>query len=246
MLQAITITNEEILQQIKLSCKMPDIIEGIVTRKIIENATAEAGIKIEIEELQQTADTLRFANKLNSAADTWKWLEKYGLSLDEFEKIVQNTVSSGKLANYLFDNKIEQYFYENQSSFAGAVIYEVVLDNEDLAMELYYAIKEEEISFYDIARQYIQDIELRRKGGYLGVVYRKDLKPEISAAVFATKSSQLLKPIISINGVHLIFVEEIIQQKLDNKLRLQILSDLYTGWLQQQIQQVEVVKNFHL
>ncbi len=28
------------------------------------------------------------------------------------------------------------------------------------------------------------DLELRRKGGYLGIVRRKDLKPEISAAVF--------------------------------------------------------------
>jgi parvulin-like peptidyl-prolyl isomerase len=246
MSQSISITNEEIIQQVKLSSKIPEIIEGILTRKIIENAAAEAAIQVETEELQKAADTLRLVNKLSSAADTWKWLEKQGISLDEFENIVQNTVLSGKLANHLFGNKVEQFFYENQLNFAGAVMYEVVLDNDDLALELYYAIKEEEMSFYDVARQYIQDTELRRKGGYLGVVHRQDLKPEISAAVFAAKPPQLLKPIVSSKGAHLIFVEEIIQKELDNKLRLKILSDLYAAWLKQQIQQVEVVQNFNL
>lgn len=246
MSQSISITNKEILQQVKLSSKIPDIIEGIVNRKIIENAAVEFGIQAETEELQKTADTLRLVNQLNSAADTWKWLEKQGLSLDEFEKIVQNTVISAKLANHLFGNKVEQYFYENQLEFTSAVIYEVIVDDEDLALELYYAIKEEEMSFYDVARQYIQDKELRRKGGYLGIVHRKDLKPEISPAVFASKAPQLLKPIITSKGAHLIFVEEIMQQELDNQLRFKILSDLYTAWLKQQVQQVEVVHNFNL
>jgi parvulin-like peptidyl-prolyl isomerase len=246
MLETITITNAGLLEQIKLSCKIPDIVEGIVTRNIIENAAAEMDIKIETEELQKTADTLRFANKLSSAADTWEWLKKHGLSLEEFEKIVQNTVISGKLAHHLFADKVEQHFYENQLNFTSAVIYEVILDDEDLALELYYAIKEEETSFYDVARQYIQDTELRRRGGYLGVMYRQDLKPEISSAVFAAKSPQLLKPIVSSKGVHLIFVEEIIQRELDNQLRLQILLDLYGVWLKQQIMQVEVVQDFNL
>ncbi|MEB3180062.1 MAG: peptidylprolyl isomerase [Nostocaceae cyanobacterium] len=246
MSQSISITKEDIIQQVKLSSKIREIIEGILTRKIIEKAALEAGIQVETEELQKAADTLRLANKLSSAADTWKWLEQQGISLDEFEIIVQNTVLSGKLANHLFGNKVEQYFYENQLNFAGTVMYEVVLDNDDLALELYYSIKEEEMSFYDVARQYIQDTELRRKGGYLGVVYRQHLKPEISAAVFAAKPPQLLKPIVTSKGVHLIFVEEIIQQELDNKLRLQILSDLYAAWLKQQIQEVEVVHNFNL
>jgi parvulin-like peptidyl-prolyl isomerase len=158
---------------------------------------------------------------------------------------VQNTVLSEKLANHLFDNKVEQYFHENKLNFMNAVIYEVILDDQDLAIELYYAIQEGEMSFYDVAHQYIQDTELRRKGGYLGVVYRQDLRPEISPAIFTAKSPQLLKPIVSSKGVHLIFVEEIIQQEFDNKLRLKILSDLYAAWLKQQIQQVEFVNNFN-
>ncbi|MCM0591264.1 MAG: foldase protein PrsA [Gloeotrichia echinulata DVL01] len=240
MSQPITITNEEILHQIKVSCKIPEIVEQIVSRKVIIAAAEEAGITVEVEELQKAADQIRLANKLDSADDTWNWLEKHGLSIDDFEEIANISLMSGKLANHLFADKVEPYFFENQLDYVGVVMYEVVLDDEDLAIELFYAIKEGEMSFYDVAHKYIQDVELRRKGGYLGIVRRKDLKPEISAAVFTAKPPQVLKPIVTSKGVHLIFVEDIIEPELDNKLRNQIISDLLDGWIKQQIEQVKV------
>ena len=241
MLQAIPITDKDIIHQVKVSCKVPEIVKEIVTCKVVEEVVAEAGIKAETDELQQAADQFRFLNQLQSAENTWAWLEKHGLSLDYFEELLYNTVISGKLATHLFADKIEPYFFEHQLDYAGIVMYEVILDDEDLGMELFYAIQENEIGFYEVAHQYIQEQELRRCGGYRGILRRQDLRPEISALVFATKPPQLLKPIVTSLGLHLILVEEIIEPQLDNKLRSQILSDLFADWVKQQIEQVEVV-----
>jgi parvulin-like peptidyl-prolyl isomerase len=246
MSQAITITSEDILQQVKLSCQIPSIVEGIVSRKIIASAAAEAGIKVETEELQKAADNIRIMGQLKSADDTWAWLEKHGLSLDDFEELIYNNVISEKLAQHLFADKVEPFFVEHQLDYVGVVMYEVVLDDEDLAIELFYGIQEGEMSFYEVAHQYIQDTELRRKGGYRGIVRRKELKPEMSAAVFAAMPPQVLKPIVTSSGVHLILGEEIIRPELNNKLRYQILSDLFAGWLKQQIEQLEVVSRLEL
>jgi len=243
MSQAITITSEDILQQVKLSYQIPSIVEEIVTHKIIASAADEAGIKVETEELQKAADSIRLMGKLKSADDTWAWLQKHGLSLDDFEKVIYNNVISGKLAQHLFADKVEPFFVEHHLDYAGVVMYEVVLDDEDLAMELFYGIQEGEMSFYEVAHQYIQDTELRRKGGYRGIVRRKELKPEISAAVFAATPPQVLKPIVTSKGINLIFVEELIQPQLDNALRQKIHSDLFSEWLKQQIMEVEVVKH---
>jgi parvulin-like peptidyl-prolyl isomerase len=239
MSQAITISSEDILHQVKLSCQIPSIVEGIVTHKIIASAADEAGIKVETEELQKAADSIRLMGKLKSADDTWAWLQKHGLSLDDFEEVIYNNVISGKLAQHLFVDKVKPFFVEHQLDYAGVVMYEVVLDDEDLAIELFYGIQEGEMSFYEVAHQYIQDTELRRKGGYRGIVRRKELKPEISAAVFAAKPPQVLKPIVTSSGVNLIFVEEIIQPELDAKLASQIMFNLFDEWLKQQIEQVE-------
>jgi parvulin-like peptidyl-prolyl isomerase len=239
MSQAITITSENILHQVKLSCKIPSVIEEIVTRKIIADAAANVGIKAETEELQKAADNTRLLGKLKTADDTWAWLQKHGLSLDDFEEVIYNNVISGKLAQHLFADKVKPFFVEHQLDYAGVVMYEVVLDDEDLAIELFYGIQEGEMSFYEVAHQYIQDTELRRKGGYQGIVRRKELKPEISPAVFAAKPPQVLKPIVTSSGVNLILVEEIIQPELDDKLRSQIMSDLFSEWLKQQTEQIE-------
>ncbi|NJM72079.1 MAG: peptidylprolyl isomerase, partial [Scytonema sp. RU_4_4] len=55
---------------------------------------------------------------------------------------------------------------------------------------------------------------------------------------------QLLKPIVTSKGIHLIFVEELVQPQLDEKLHAQIISELFSKWLKQQIEQVEVIVNF--
>ncbi|MFM6082472.1 MAG: peptidylprolyl isomerase, partial [Dolichospermum sp.] len=92
MSESITITQSDILQQIKLSFKIPELVEQIISRKVIITAAEEAGIKVEVEELQKAADFLRLNNDLTSANDTWKWLEKHGLSIDDFEDIVYTGV----------------------------------------------------------------------------------------------------------------------------------------------------------
>ena len=241
MSQAITISAQDILQQVKLSCQIPSIVEQIVTRKVVEDAAAEAGIKVEAEELQQAANQMRLISKLKTVDETWEWLNKNCLSLDDFEQMVYTSVMSGKLVQHLFGNKIEPWFVEHQLDYAGAVIYEVVLDDEDLAMELFYALQEGEMSFPEVAHQYIQDTELRRRGGYRGIVRRKEMKPEISAAVFGAKPQQVLKPIVTAKGVHLILVEEVAKPQLDNTLRHQIASDLFSEWINQQFNRVEIV-----
>ncbi|TRU82474.1 MAG: peptidylprolyl isomerase [Microcystis novacekii Mn_MB_F_20050700_S1] len=87
------------------------------------------------------------------------------------------------------------------------------------------------MSFYNVTDKYIEDKELGRKGGYRGILSRKDLKSEISAAVFAATPPEVLKPIVTSKGVHLILVEEILQPELNDQLRFQIWSELLGEWV---------------
>lgn len=241
MSETITITNEDILEDIKLQCKIPEYIEQIIKYKIIDKTAIELGIKVETEELQNAADKFRLINKLENATDTWEWLEHYNLSIDDFEKLLYNNLLKKKLIQHLFGDKIEPYFFGHQLNYDSAVMYEIILDDEDLALELYYAIKEGEISFYDVARKYIQDKELNRNCGYLGKVNRQDITPEISTVVFAANPPQLLKPIVTSKGLHIIFVDELIQAKPNTKVLTDITDVMFSEWLKKQLEQVELV-----
>jgi parvulin-like peptidyl-prolyl isomerase len=234
------ISESDIIQSVKLSCQMPGVVEAIATQKIIAQAAQEAGIKVEEEELQQEGDKLRLEQKLVKAKDTWAWLKKHYLSLNEFEELVYNNVLSRKLANHLFSTQVEKFFYEHQLDYVAAVTYQVIFENRDLALELFYALEEGEISFSEIARLYIQEPELRRAYGYQGLQHRKDFRPEIAAAVFAASAPEVLKPIQTPKGVHLIEVHEIIQPQLDEQLRQTIITELFSDWLRKQIDFMEI------
>lgn len=240
----INISIQDLLNHIKLSCKKPEIIQEIARRKVIELSAKKAGINVEVKEIQQAADNFRLKNQLHNTKDTWSWLDQHHLSLDDFEELVYANALTEKLAQHLLADKVEPWFYGHQFDYSAAVLYEVILEEEDLAMELFCGLQEREFYFHEIARKYIQDLSLRRAGGYLGVVCRKDLQPEISAAVFETSPPQILKPIKTHRGNHLILVEEIIEPKLDDELRARIISDLFSDWLQEQIQKVQINTNF--
>ncbi|MTJ11212.1 peptidylprolyl isomerase [Anabaena sp. UHCC 0187] len=241
MSNIIKVSKEDIIYHIKISCQIPSLLEAIATRKIITETAEKEGIVIEIAELQQSADNLRLANNLIKAEDTWAWLQKHYLSLDNFEEIAHLNLVSAKLAHHLFADKVEPFFYAHQLDYSAAVTYEVILDDEDLSLEIFYALQEGEISFQEVARQYIQNPEIRRAGGYQGIRKRSDFRPEIASAVFASHPPEVLKPIITPKGAHLIIVEEIIEPQLNDPTRVVILSDLFTNWLKEKISKLEIV-----
>lgn len=239
-MSSITITKNDILQHVKCSYRIPEMIDEIAKVKIIVSKAEELGIKIEQEDLQKTADVVRVVNGMKTAKDTWPWLEKHGLSLDDFEESIYITLISSQLANHLFEEKIEKHFVENMLNYYGAVIREVVFDDEDLAMEYFFSIKENEISFFEVAYKYIKDIDLKRKCGFRGLLNRKQLKPEISASIFAATPPCLLNPIKTNLGFHLVYVEEIIKPTLDEKLKASIISELFTNWLEKELEKIDV------
>jgi parvulin-like peptidyl-prolyl isomerase len=233
-----SISQEEIIQQLKFSRLMPKMIREIASRKIISETAKAQNVILQELEIQQAADSFRLQNNLSSCEATLNWLKKYNLSLEEFEQLIYYNSLSLKLAQHLYSDRVESYFYEHKLDFTKAVIHEVILGDFDLGMELFYGIQEQEFSFWDVAHQYIQEPELRHRGGYRGCLKRNQFKPEISMAVFAADPPQVLKPIVVNKQTYLIFVSEIIQPELDSETRYSIMTDLFNQWLKEQIKQV--------
>jgi parvulin-like peptidyl-prolyl isomerase len=231
----IEIRDRDLIYEARVAGKIPELARGIIRRKIIRAQIIEAGIEPSAAELQQAADRFRLVNQLESAEATNKWLQEHHLSVDDFEEIVTQDLLSNKLAHHLFSNRVEQFFHQNLLDYSAATFYEVILEDRDLAMELFYSLQEGDLSFADVAQQYISDPEFSRRGGYVGTVARKQLRPEISAAIFAAKPPQVIKPIITAVGVHLIQVAEIIEPKLDERLHHQILTELFERWLSEKM-----------
>jgi parvulin-like peptidyl-prolyl isomerase len=233
------IKDRELIYEAKISGKMAGLTQSILRRKVIAAQIKKIGVELTSIDLQQAADRFRIVNQLETTEATKQWLEDGNFSLDDFEYIVTQDLLAHKLAEHLFSNRVEQFFHQHLLDYSGAILYEVVLEDRDLAMEIFYSLQEGDLSFAEVAHQYIPSIELRRRGGYIGKVSRKQLHPEISAAVFAAKPPQLILPITTAVGVHLIQVEEIITPNLDEQLYQQILAEMFDQWLTEKIAEID-------
>jgi parvulin-like peptidyl-prolyl isomerase len=240
MFQNITLTSSQIIQQLKISCQIPTVFKDIYRREVIKQTAKANNIVIDEAKLQQAANDFRYSQNLLSSEATFEWLNQHGLSTDDFEELIYTNVLATTLAHHLFNDRVEPYFYANQTNYTQAVIYEIVLSDIDLAIELFYGIGEGEFSFWEVAHQYIEDVELRRFGGYRGLLTRNSLDPAVSAAVFAAKPPQLLKPIIVERKAHLILVEDLIYPKLNETLRHDIIKELFEEWLDKQFLNVRL------
>jgi parvulin-like peptidyl-prolyl isomerase len=241
MSQFIQISAQEVIQQVKISRQIPTVVENIIAQKVILKTAQELDVQVESDDLQKAADNFRLVHSLQGANETWSWLKKHGLSIDEFEELIYTEVVANKLAQKLFGDKVDPFFFAHQIDYTGAILSEVVFDNQDLATELFYAIQEGETSFHEVAYNHIQDVELRRMAGYKGLVLRKDMRPEISASIFSATPPQILHPIPTSQGVHLILVQEFVHPQLDDAQRAKILSEFFDEWLKKQAMDVQIV-----
>jgi parvulin-like peptidyl-prolyl isomerase len=226
---------QAIVDEARLSGKVAELMRGAARRQIINDAALTAGIKPTESELQAAADNLRMADRLVTVEATNKWLAANFISVGDFEQIVRDRLITTKLAHHLFADRVEPFFYQNLLAYSSATLYEIVFTDRYIAMEIFYAIQEGDLNFADVAHQYITDPELNRRGGYLGTIERKQLHPEISAAVFASQPPQTIAPVTTDLGCHLIRVVEIIQPQLDSMLYQQILMEMFDRWLAQQL-----------
>jgi hypothetical protein len=235
----ITLTNIDLLQQAKFRYEMAPLVQSAIQAKIILTGAEKQGVVIAAADLQAAADAMRVKHRLLSAKDTLNWLNQQHLSVTDFEELAYAELLRDRLARILFDDQIEAHFADRQLDYQRAIIYQLMLTSQELAMELFYAWQERETDFLSLLHQYGtttgHDYKVHQ------TLRRRDFPPELSAPIFAATPPTLLRPIHTERGSFLVYVAELIAAKLDDYTRSNIREELFQQWLQKQQKEAEIV-----
>lgn len=226
---------EEILAFLKKELSLKEVTQKILERKVIERAAAERNITVTPEEIQAEADRFRFQNRLEKASDTMGWISNQMISVEDWEQGIRDRRLAQKLAAELFSPQVEKYFAENRLDFDQALLYQIIVPYEPVARELFYQIEEEEISFFEAAHLYDINEQRRLNCGYQGWVSRAALKAEMAALVFGVKLEEIVGPIKTEQGYHLLLVEQMKVAELTLEVRQQIIDRLFKEWLRSEV-----------
>ncbi|MBD2438307.1 peptidylprolyl isomerase [Nostoc sp. FACHB-110] len=235
-LTKILIEPEEIVQFLKKEIRLKEVYQKILFNKIIWQAAEIRGITITAEEIEAEAENQRREKRLERAADTLEWLADQLITPYDWERGICDRLLSNKLAQALFADTVEHFFNQNRSEFEQVILYQTIINTQNLAQELYYQIEEGEISFYAAAHLHDIDIQRRRRCGYEGMVYRCNLQPDIATIVFTTSPKQVVGPYKSAQGYHLFLVEEFIAAELNATNYQKIIDNMLQNWLMTELE----------
>lgn len=238
--RGIPIEIAEVLETLKQNMSLVEICEQILKQKIILQTADSQNITVAPEEIQNEVDEIRRNKHLEKASDTMAWLNEQMVTPDEWEIAIQSHVLTKKLAEHLFEEQVEPFFAERRLNFDRFIVYQISLECQNFAQELFYQIEEEEISFYEAARLHNLDENARYLCGYIGEKNRLDFPPDIAAAIFQDPLpiGILLGPIQIEEVYHLFRIEKHIPAELNPDVRQEILHDLFDEWINKELNYV--------
>ncbi len=231
----VAIEPEEIVSFLKQKISYKEVRQTILSQRIIEQAAKERGLTVTSEEIQSEAERQRREKRLEKASDTLAWLADELMTVEDWEAGIHNEILEKKLAESLFAKDVEKFYAQNRLDFEQILLYQIIVPYERVAREVFYQIEEEEISFYEAAHLYDIDEKRRSQCGYEGKVHRRSLKPDIVAAVFSAEPEQVIGPVRTEQGYHLLLVEKFIPAQLTPEVYQNILKRMFKEWLAQEL-----------
>lgn len=223
---------EDFVRTLKLTGQFEGLIEQIVRDKLTVRAAKKHGVKVTPDEIQERADNFRRVQGLHRAADMNNYLNALGVSLDEFETFVTDSLYQEKMmAEVCSDKAIEHYFKLNSPKFDSIEVSHMVLDAEGKAKEMISYLRDDPDSFEEMAREH-SVADTREQSGRIGKVLRGSLKTDIEAKVFNASEGDLLGPFASADKMFEIFkVDAKHPAVLDEDTAVEIRRLLREEWL---------------
>lgn len=185
---------EEFVRILKLTGQFDSLLEQLVRDKLTVRAAKKQGLSVSPGEIQERADQFRRVQGLHRATDMNHYLDTLGVSLEEFESFITDSLYQEKMMEQVCSDKaVEQYFKLNSPKFDSIEVSHIVLDTEGKAKEMISVLRDDPDSFGEMAREH-SIADTREQGGVIGKVLRGSLKTEVEAKVFNAAVGDLLGP----------------------------------------------------
>jgi len=111
------------------------------------------------------------------------------------------------------------------------------VQDRGIAEEIYFRIYEKEQSFTELAKKFSVGLEAQTRG-IVGPVELGTLHPQLSKILKTSQPGKLLRPIVLGELFFIVRLEKIIPAQLDEMMGRKLLQELFTVWLQEQIQKL--------
>ncbi len=219
-------TDADILAYLRRSFKMARVAALAERDATLLKFGERFGITVSDEELQAAADGFRHRYKLLSASETHSWLSKQKITAHDWSEGLKMEQVTKKLEEHLFGAQVDSHYLNNRDTYKRAAFSQILVSSEAEAQRLAHAIREENASFNALALEHSRGLISRANAGFVGVRFFGELRPELAQAMSEAKEGEIVGPIQTKLGYHIVRIEKWFPTELTIAQRKRMLAAL--------------------
>ncbi|MDY6784960.1 MAG: peptidylprolyl isomerase [Cyanobacteriota bacterium] len=223
-------TDEEILAYLRQSHQLTEIAVAAEENASILAVCEQFGIAVSDEELQVAGDTFRQENRLLGTSETLAWLAQQRISVEDWSQGVRISLLRQKLKEHLFGEAVDNHYIGDRDLYKRVALSQILVRDLTAAMKIVHALREGTASFCALALEQSKGKQSKENGGFVGVRFLAELLPEIAEAVSKAAEGEVIEPVQTKLGYHILRVEKWFPAEL-GEVREQVLESLFQGWL---------------
>jgi hypothetical protein len=227
-------TDADIIAYLRRSCRIAEFITLAEQDVLVLQLCEQLGITISDEELQVAGDAFRMEHKLLSVAKTQTWLSEQQITLDDWSQGIRINLLTKKLKEHLFGATVDVHYISNREHYRRAALSQILVVDLSDAFKIAQILREGNASFCALALEYSKGKQSQERGGFVGIQFLAELLPELAQALSEAKAGEIIGPIHTKLGYHILRVEKWFAHELNESAREQILEPLFQVWLQEQ------------
>lgn len=228
-------TDDEILAYLRRSHKIAEIAALVEYDVLILKLCEKLCITVSEEELQAAGNEFRRSHKLLGASETQDWLAQQRITAEAWTEGIRAKLLEQKLKEHLFGEQVDSHYLNNRKDYKRVALSQILVRNLTDALKIVHALREENASFCALALEYSQGKQSKEKGGFAGVHFLPKLMPEVAGAIANANEGEVVGPLQTKLGYHILRIEKWFPVHLNASLREEVIDSLFQDWLQEQI-----------
>lgn len=224
------VTDEQLVAYLRHSYKIAEIAAEAETDALILGLCEQLDITVSDDELQAAGDTFRQEQKLLGASETLAWLAQQRVTVEDWSQGIRVALLTQKLKERLFGEITDTQYLTNRNSFKRVALSQILVLDLTKALKIVQSLRQENASFCTLALEYSKGRQSKENGGFVGVRFLAELLPELIQAVAEAKEGEVLGPIQTKLGYHVLKIEKWFPTEF-SQVRENVLEFLFKTWL---------------
>ncbi|NEO02951.1 MAG: peptidylprolyl isomerase [Moorea sp. SIO3I7] len=236
LLETSPVTDADIIAYLRRSRKFAEIATLAEQDALILDLCEEFSITVSDQEWQAAGDAFRVEHKLLGVTETNTWFSQQKITVEEWSEGIKVELLTKKLKEHLFGGAVDGDYISNRENYRRVALSQILVLDLAQALKIVKALRYDNASFCALALEHSKGKQSQENGGFVGICFLAELSKDIAKGIYEAKEGDVIGPIQTKLGYHILRVEKWFPTELSESVREAILESLFQDWLQDQSQ----------